>query len=162
MKIIIVLVAAFYLAGCASIVSKSSYPVTVDSSPSGATFTITNKAGQTVQAGTTPQVVTLDPSPGYFKKESFEITVSKAGFEDRAFTLTPSVDGWYWGNILIGGLLGMLVVDPITGAMYKLPDSVNVPLDGSPVALDHGDLEIAIASIDALTDEERMRLEAIN
>jgi len=42
------------------------------------------------------------------------------------------MSGWYWGNILIGGLIGMLVVDPLTGAMYKLPDGANANL-GNPL-----------------------------
>jgi hypothetical protein len=30
------------------------------------------------------------------------------------------LNGWYAGNILIGGIVGLLIVDPATGAMYKL------------------------------------------
>lgn len=33
------------------------------------------------------------------------------------------MDGWYVGNIIFGGLIGLLLVDPITGAMWKLPDT---------------------------------------
>ena len=39
------------------------------------------------------------------------------------------VEGWYWGNILFGGLIGMIIVDPATGAMYKLDtEAVDVSL----------------------------------
>jgi hypothetical protein len=34
------------------------------------------------------------------------------------------MDGWYIGNILFGGLIGILIVDPLTGAMWKLDDVV--------------------------------------
>jgi hypothetical protein len=30
------------------------------------------------------------------------------------------LDGWYIGNIVFGGLIGMLIVDPATGAMWKI------------------------------------------
>jgi hypothetical protein len=39
------------------------------------------------------------------------------------------MSGWYIGNILFGGLIGMLVVDPQTGAMYRLePKSLDATL----------------------------------
>jgi hypothetical protein len=34
------------------------------------------------------------------------------------------MDGWYIGNILFGGVIGFLIVDPATGAMWKLGDPV--------------------------------------
>lgn len=32
------------------------------------------------------------------------------------------MNGWYFGNLLLGGAIGMLIVDPITGAMYRFRD----------------------------------------
>ena len=43
------------------------------------------------------------------------------------------MDGWYAGNILIGGLLGLLIIDPATGSMWKLDESVQVALKQQPV-----------------------------
>ena len=45
------------------------------------------------------------------------------GTEKRTINLECSVNGWYFGNLLIGGLIGMLIIDPATGAMYKLDRS---------------------------------------
>jgi hypothetical protein len=40
------------------------------------------------------------------------------------------VNGWYFGNIIFGGLIGLLAVDPATGAMYTLqPRQVETTLD---------------------------------
>jgi hypothetical protein len=41
---------------------------------------------------------------------------------------------WYFGNILLGGVIGMLVVDPLTGAMYSLDEDyvVKMSQDNSP------------------------------
>ena len=32
--------------------------------------------------------------------------------------ITPDFNGWYIGNILFGGLIGMIIVDPATGDMW--------------------------------------------
>ncbi len=54
---------------------------------------------------------------------------TKDGYEPRELTLSGTMSGWYIGNILFGGLIGMLVVDPQTGAMYRLePKSLEVTL----------------------------------
>jgi hypothetical protein len=43
-----------------------------------------------------------------------------------------NVNGWYIDNNLFGGLIGMLIVDPITGAMYKLsPDKLDASLEAA-------------------------------
>lgn len=155
-KTVLTAVALLILSGCASIVSNSSYPVSVNSTPTGASFTVTNRSGQQVVNGTTPEVVTLKAGSGYFKKESYTVTVSMDGYEEKTFTVAGSMDGWYWGNIAIGGLIGMLIVDPLTGAMFRLPDSVDVPLSDATVASD-----LTITTTDTLTPEQIMQLEPI-
>lgn len=152
----ILLLTVALITGCASIVSKSNYSVSINSDPDGASFKITNSVG-TVATGTTPEVVTLSSGKGYFKKESYEITLTKQGYDEKTYTLYSTIDGWYWGNFVIGGLLGMLIVDPITGAMYKLPDRVDIPLAGQ-VSAPPESIDIRFASIDSLSHKERMRL----
>lgn len=112
------------ISGCASIVSKSNYPVSIESQPS-AVFTITNKAGDVIHSGTTPEAVTLAAGAGFFVGERYEIVFSRDGHEDRTYTLQSELDEWYIGNILFGGPLGLLIVDPAAGAMYKLPKNVS-------------------------------------
>lgn len=45
---------------------------------------------------------------------------SSPGYDEKIVPITFKIDGWYFGNILIGGVLGMLIVDPATGAMWKI------------------------------------------
>jgi len=73
--------------------------------------------------------VTLDTSNGFFSKAKYQVEASKAGYETSTTQISAGVNGWYFGNILFGGLIGMLIVDPATGAMWKLEDvySVNLP-----------------------------------
>lgn len=105
---------------CASIVSKTSYPVTVDSSPRGAEVTITDRRGDLVFGGKTPVLVKLKSGAGFFKNAKYSVKISKEGFTSKTVELRATLNGWYFGNLVFGGLLGLLVVDPLTGAMYKL------------------------------------------
>ncbi|WDH25009.1 hypothetical protein [Pseudomonas chlororaphis] len=118
------LTALMSLGGCASIVSDSKPKVGVFASPRVTTFTITDSTGRVVRKGTTPAQVILETSRGYFKRESYTITFHREGYTDDVQKLRPTVSGWYWWNILLGGAIGMLIVDPLTGAMYTLPDDV--------------------------------------
>ena len=123
-------IAALALTGCATIVSESSNPVVINSSPEQASFTVSNKAGVKVHSGQTPQTVMLDTSAGYFAKEHYTIAYQKDGYQAQSAALDAELNGWYWGNLGFGGLLGFLVIDPATGAMWQLPkrtDAVLMP-----------------------------------
>ena len=163
-------------AGCATIVSDSSYPIAVNSSPEGAYFTVTNRDGVEVNRGTTPMTVELKAGGGYFKGQTYTIVLSKDGFEDQTVSVRSTMDGWYWGNILIGGLIGMLIIDPATGAMYKLPEAVAVNMDGTPVVVpedeemdagetaastDARNLEVMFVSLNELSRGQRALLQPV-
>lgn len=115
--------------GCASIVSDSRYPLAVTSTPAGANFSISNQAGQVVHSGVTPGQVTLDAGAGYFDGETYTVSYSLAGHDPRQQIIDSEIDNWYaWGNLGFGGLIGWLIVDPATGAMYKLPGTAHATL----------------------------------
>ena len=132
----------FILSGCASIISKSSYPVTISSSASQAYFVVTDKTGKAVHSGQTPATVTLKSGAGYFSSASYTVTMKKIGFEDKVISIESSMDGWYIANILFGGLIGMLAVDPATGAMWKLPETADGSLDESKLAAKDKELKL--------------------
>jgi len=57
----------------------------------------------------------------------------KPGYISSAQTVRASIDGWYAaGNFIFGGFIGWLFVDPVTGAMWKLPDLVHADLVVDP------------------------------
>lgn len=128
MKMLLVLLAASLLSGCASIFSDSRYPVSVTSSPPGASFEVKDKHGKTVYNGTTPATVKLDSGAGYFSGAEYTFTFRKDGYNEQSSFIDSGIDGWYWPNILIGGVIGMLIVDPLTGAMYDLPSNTSATL----------------------------------
>lgn len=147
--------------GCASIVGESHYPVAVSSAPVGASFEITDKNGKLVHSGNTPSTITLKSGNGYFSGQTYTLKFQKEGYPDKVVELDSRVSGWYWANfIMIGGVLGLLVIDPLTGAMYKLPEFVSADM-GKPVASAHP-ADLSIASIDALTPAQREMLIPLN
>lgn len=145
---------------CSSIISKSEYAVAIASNPAASTFTVVNRAGLSVHSGVTPATVTLKSSSGYFKGEVYTFTFKKEGYPDKLFAMHSSIDGWYFGNILLGGLIGMLIVDPATGAMYNLPSRIDVSLDQAIAVADQN--KITIAAFDSLSAEEKSNLIRVN
>jgi hypothetical protein len=120
------------LGGCASIAGRTHYPVAVGSSPAGAAFVVADQAGREVRRGTTPQTVTLKSGAGYFDGERYSVTYYKSGYFDGFATIDSGVSGFYLGNVLFGGLPGLLIVDPATGAMWSLPPAVSATLQKLP------------------------------
>lgn len=105
---------------CASIVSKSSYNVRLNSSPENAKVEVLDRDGKQIYTGITPAQVVLKCGSGYFRKAMYTVRYSKDGFLSKEVTIGADVNGWYFGNIVFGGLIGFLIVDPLTGAMYRL------------------------------------------
>lgn len=116
------------VSSCASIISQSDYPVTINSSPDGAAFIIKNQAGEEVESGVTPKQVTLTTKVSFFDGETYAISFDKAGYKTAFSVLDTQLDNWYFGNILFGGTIGSFIVDPLTGAMWELPDESSVLL----------------------------------
>jgi len=160
-KIIIILAVIGCLSGCSSIVSKNSYPVVINSQPDAAPFKITNKSGQVVHSGNTPATVNLKSSAGYFSGESYQVHLTKPGYRDRVFTLTSTIDGWYFGNLLAGGLIGMLIIDPITGSMWNLPVRADISLYEERKSAQNINQQLQIKTLDSLSDDQVVTLEKI-
>ncbi|HEY8659325.1 MAG TPA: hypothetical protein VIM07_04110 [Chitinophagaceae bacterium] len=120
MRNILFCVCIFVISSCASIVSKSSWPFSIQTDPPGAKVVITNKRGIEILNKRTPTALLLRSGAGFFSKESYIIALSMDGYETKKINVECKINGWYFGNILIGGVIGMLIVDPATGAMYKL------------------------------------------
>ena len=110
------------LTSCATIFTKSAYPVRLNSNPQGAQITIKNKAGRIIYTGETPAKVKLKAAAGYMSREEYTIEFSKEGYKPKTTYLTANLDGVYFVNLLFGGFIGMLIIDPASGAMYKIAD----------------------------------------
>jgi hypothetical protein len=64
------------------------------------------------------------------------VNCSKEGHQKSTSELSAHLNGWYAGNIVFGGLIGLLIVDPGTGAMWRFDETHTVTLtqDASPAA----------------------------
>lgn len=128
------LLGSLLLSGCATIVGDSTQLVQVNSQPPGAKFSIKDDSGSVIAQGTTPQSVALSKSDGsYFGKKNYQITMTKDGYSPVTLPIKASANGWYiGGNIIFGGLIGWLAVDPFNGGMYTLnPKQANATLTPS-------------------------------
>ena len=160
---VVFILAAFLLcSGCASIVSKTRYPVSINSEPSGANVKIVDKKGREVFRDVTPASVMLKSGAGFFSKASYLATIEMEGFETRTIPIEFTFDGWYVGNILFGGLIGLLIVDPATGAMWRIKtELVDVTLQQSMVAgvnPDKKDPSLMIRLIDEIPEHWKDQL----
>jgi hypothetical protein len=144
------------LSGCATIVHGGPRPVSVASTPPGATVSIYDRDNTLVETNTTPFVAQLPTKYSYFKGQTYRLVFEMPAHERTEVKLEPSLSGWYFGNIVFGGLIGMLVVDPITGSMYNLsPKKIEQTLSPNQAELirDHKGFLVVLAS--QITPNER-------
>ena len=130
------------LSGCSSIVSERIYPVSISSNPSEADFILQNRAGVVVHTGKTPETVTLKAGSDFFKGETYQLIVNKKGYDEKNVEIDSSIDAWYFGNILILSGLGLLFVDPYTGAMFTLPETANAKLNETTIVTSDSSLTV--------------------
>lgn len=111
------------LSGCASIMNGTRQAVGISSSPTASAVTVDG-----VSHGRTPVVAQL------MRKDNHIVRIELEGYQPFEATLTQSVSGWVWGNIVFGGLIG-LAVDAISGGLYKLtPEQVTATLGRAAAA----------------------------
>ena len=112
----------FFVTGCATILNGGDQEVTVNSSPSAAEVIIKSNEGVIAFAGKSPVTTELS------RKNEYEVIVKMEGYKEATVRILKNFNIIYLGNIICGGLVG-LIIDPITGAMWKLePDEINVTL----------------------------------
>lgn len=97
------------LSGCASVTHGALQTIRVESDPSGARFTVDRD----------PVPYTTPTSLNLSRKEDHRLLFSREGYEDYNVDLTRSTSGALFGNILVGGLIGV-AADYSSGAAYTL------------------------------------------
>lgn len=105
------------LAGCGTLMHGSSQLINVASTPSGASISVNG-----ITNAQTPAILSLS------RKSGHAIAISLDGYQPFQMQMQRGTSGWVWGNIIFGGLIG-LVVDASTGGMYKLtPEQIGAQL----------------------------------
>ncbi|GBO83564.1 PEGA domain-containing protein [Marinobacter salsuginis] len=116
-RILAVLAALLYLTGCASVVSGTDQKLTFNSEPEEATVMVSGRV-----LGKTPITVPVD------RGSNQSITFEKEGYETYTAQLSTTTNPWFFGNIVIGGLLGS-TTDGVSGAIHEFsPDQYFVTL----------------------------------
>ncbi len=113
---------AVLLSGCASVVSGRRADVAIHSVPSGALVSVRDNGGSEVATVRTPAVVSLNRGAGFLKPARYTATIEKPGYQPAHVAIGPSLNPWLLGNVVLGGVPG-LIVDPYTGAMWNLTPS---------------------------------------
>jgi hypothetical protein len=130
-KLLLVVMFVCWTAGCATIIKQNTQTLQINSEPSDAKITIYDvRTGNQVLVAQTPYLATLQRGESYFKKGQYKVLIEKEGYDKKEILLEGNPNGWYiFGNILLGGLIGWFIVDPITGAMWTLePEAINEKL----------------------------------
>lgn len=102
--------------GCATIISGSTKEIGVTSHPSGAKVTVDGGSTQI----TTPGKVIL-------KRDSNHVLLfAMDGHESQTVSVDKKLNGWVFGNLVFGGIFG-LVIDIVSGSVNDLkPDKAHV------------------------------------
>ena len=133
--------------------SDSKEVVMINSSPTSAQIAIADQSGIEIYRGTTPATVTLDASAGYFDGQQYTITFSKAGHDPTTVKVDSRINGWYVANIVFGGFIGWLIVDPLTGAMWALnSEQVNGTLAETVASNETSSPQLRIVAIDSVPE----------
>jgi hypothetical protein len=110
--------------GCATIVGSTTEAVQITSDPPGAHVSIKNHKGTEVFRGQAPTTAVLRKGAGYFRGCEYMMSASMEGYHDKTVPLERGLSAWYYlGNIVFGGLIGILIVDPASGAMWTLEEN---------------------------------------
>lgn len=121
--ILVACVAVSGLTGCASIIDGRSQEITFKSVPDGATVVLNGR-----EMGKTPYTAKID------RKADQSVVFQKEGYRNENVPLATTVNGWFFGNIVLGGLVGS-TTDSVTGSIHEYSPSfyqvTMTPLAGS-------------------------------
>lgn len=111
------------IVGCATIMKGSDQQIKINSTPTAAKVIVKSTDGMVIFDGTTPATVKLS------KKKEYIVTVTMEGYKESTANITKQgIEGWFWGNIICGGLIG-IVVDITSGSINKLaPEEVSIEM----------------------------------
>ncbi len=149
--------------GCASIVRGGSQSISINSQPSDASIQVYDMDGKVVDNGKTPYIAKLKTGRGYFSSQDYKVLIDKAGYAQKTIYLSSRVSGWYmFGNLVFGGFIGYLIVDPLTGSMWTLePTAIDANL-GDTISSTNGDKVLYVVLKDQIPSELQSKMHLIH
>ena len=150
-----VILISLLLTNCAAIVHGNKQLVDISSQPAGAKVYIDNHV-----YGSTPTSVKLKrigrfPGESSYKKQ-YQVKIELEGYYPYEMKINRTVDGWFFGNILIGGLIG-IIVDAASGSMFRLtPDQVVATMGRNNTVMQNGDNIYIAVSLEIDSEWEKI------
>ena len=136
------------LSACATIVGGNAPQIiTVNSNPDQAKVSVQDlTTNMRIFQGSTPAQLILNKKARYLSGKRYLVTIEKEGYVARSIEINPRANGWYIaGNLVFGGLIGWLIIDPNTGAMWTLtPSEINQTLVDEKVQSKNMDGDIVV------------------
>lgn len=120
---------------CATIMQGTTQELSISSNPSSALVTDNG-----LQLGKTPLVADLK------RKGNHSIKIELEGYQPYEVVLARKTSGWVFGNIIFGGIPG-LIIDVLTGGLYVLkPEEIQAELRNqeAKITLDENQMLIAV------------------
>ena len=114
------------LPACATVVEGTSDTVTLSTTPAGATCTVDRNGERVGAVAATPGSLRLSKS-----RHDLNVTCTKEGYQPATTTASSRFTGATFGNILAGGVVGV-VVDAASGANNRYPPDVRLDLAENP------------------------------
>jgi len=157
------LAACSTMSGCATIVHGGPRAISVASAPVGAKVSIYDRSDTLVMTNTTPFIAQLPTKYGYFKSQSYRLVFEMPAHATAEVNLTSSVSGWYFANLVFGGAIGMLIVDPLTGAMFNLsPEKIDQNLSATQAKVIKDRTGFLVVLSSEITEQERTQMVRVN
>ena len=108
--------------GCATITTGRTQGFTIATEPPAASCELSRKG---------KSVGVINPTPGTLQLEkssaAIDINCKKAGYLTAEDTVSSSMQGWTFGNLILGGIIG-LAVDAGSGAMHQYQSAISLRL----------------------------------
>ena len=106
------------LVGCATLIDGTTQNVTFQSKPEGATVAVNGRV-----LGKTPLTAQIERGTTQW------LIMSMDGYVPETRPLTTQLNGWFWGNIPLGGIFIGMAVDGVSGAANEfIPSQYTVAL----------------------------------
>jgi hypothetical protein len=146
MKSAILCCLAILTAGCATIVDGTSQEVSFQTTPEDVLVTLTRQVPDQSKVSVDQQTVIMKDEVRILGKtpmtqrldrdKNQTVTFSKDGYKPLTVKLATTLNGYFWGNLVTGGVFGS-TTDSMSGAMYEYSPSqyfvTLIPLSASSI-----------------------------
>lgn len=124
-KLLFASAAAISLSACSTVINGANQSLAFNTgSVQGADCHLTGGSEFAVsEKFVSPAVIEVPRS-----KKALQLACTKAGYKDASRSVNSKVEATTGGNLLLGGFVGA-GVDAATGALYKYPETVSLPMD---------------------------------